>query len=240
MLYNSNEIQQIIPHRYPFLLVDAIESINEEGTAIIGRKCVSANEMQFLGHFPQKHLLPGVLIVEALAQTGCVLLLSKEENKGKLGVFAGINKMRFRRPVIPGDVMRLEVKLTNQRAGIYFADVCASVDGEVVEAAIVDGANRMQKILYIHIPTILPTIVILLIMNTGSLLSVGYEKVLLMQNSLNMEVSDVISTYVYRLGIRNAQFSYTTAIGLANSLVNALILVIVNFVAGRLGETSLW
>ena len=98
----------------------------------------------------------------------------------------------------------------------------------------------MQKILYIHIPTILPTIVILLIMNTGSLLSVGYEKVLLMQNSLNMEVSDVISTYVYRLGIRNAQFSYTTAIGLANSLVNALILVIVNFVAGRLGETSLW
>ena len=131
MLYNSNEIQQIIPHRYPFLLVDAIESINEDGTAIVGRKCVSANEMQFLGHFPQKHLLPGVLIVETLAQTGCVLLLSKEENKGKLGVFAGINKMRFRRPVIPGDVMRLEVKLTNQRAGIYFADVCASVDGEV-------------------------------------------------------------------------------------------------------------
>ena len=122
---------------------------------------------------------------------------------------------------------------------IYMAAL-SSVDGEVVEAAIVDGANRMQKILYIHIPTILPTIVILLIMNTGSLLSVGYEKVLLMQNSLNMEVSDVISTYVYRLGIRNAQFSYTTAIGLANSLVNALILVIVNFVAGRLGETSLW
>ena len=81
MLYDSNQIQQIIPHRYPFLLVDAIESINEEGTAIVGRKCVTANEMQFLGHFPQKHLMPGVLIVEALAQTGCVLLLSKEKQR---------------------------------------------------------------------------------------------------------------------------------------------------------------
>ncbi len=131
MLYNSNEIQQIIPHRYPFLLVDAIESINEEGTQIVGRKCVSANEMQFLGHFPQQHLMPGVLIVEALAQTGCVLLLSKEENKGKLAVFAGINKMRFRRTVIPGDVLRLEVTFSKQRAGIYFADVCATVEGEV-------------------------------------------------------------------------------------------------------------
>ena len=131
MVYNSNDIQKIIPHRYPFLLVDQIDSIGEDGTSIVGHKCVSANEMQFMGHFPQQHLMPGVLIVEALAQTGCVLLLSREENKGKIGVFAGINKMRFRRMVIPGDVLKLEVKLTNQRAGIYFADVCASVDGEV-------------------------------------------------------------------------------------------------------------
>lgn len=131
MVYNSNEIQQIIPHRYPFLLVDAIESISEDGTTIVGRKCVSANEMHFLGHFPQKHLMPGVLIVEALAQTGCVLLLSKAENQGKLAVFAGINKMRFRTPVIPGDVLRLEVTFKTQRAGIYFADVCATVEGEV-------------------------------------------------------------------------------------------------------------
>ena len=79
MLYNSNEIQQIIPHRYPFLLVDCIESISEDGKTIIGRKCVTANEMQFLGHFPDKHVMPGVLIIEALAQTGCVLLLSKAE-----------------------------------------------------------------------------------------------------------------------------------------------------------------
>lgn len=131
MLYNSNQIQEIIPHRYPFLLVDVIEEISEDGLTIIGKKCVSANEMQFLGHFPQKHVMPGVLIVEALAQTGCVLLLSKEENKGKIGFFAGINKMRFKRQVIPGDVLTMKVTLTNQRAGIYFADVEATVEGQI-------------------------------------------------------------------------------------------------------------
>lgn len=131
MLYNSNQIQEIIPHRYPFLLVDVIEEISEDGLTVIGKKCVSANEMQFLGHFPQKHVMPGVLIVEALAQTGCVLLLSKEENKGKIGFFAGINKMRFKRQVIPGDVLTMKVTVTNQRAGIYFADVEATVEGQI-------------------------------------------------------------------------------------------------------------
>ncbi|MDH6365877.1 MULTISPECIES: 3-hydroxyacyl-ACP dehydratase FabZ [Breznakia] len=131
MVYNSNEIQQIIPHRYPFHLVDRIDEISEDGKTIIGTKCVSTNEMHFLGHFPEKHVMPGVLIVEALAQTGCVLLLSKEENKGKIGYFAGINKLRFKQQVIPGDVLTLKVTLTNQRAGIYFADVEASVDGKV-------------------------------------------------------------------------------------------------------------
>lgn len=131
MLLNSNQIQEIIPHRYPFLLVDQISEISEDGQTIIGKKCVSANEMQFLGHFPQKHVMPGVLIVEALAQTGCVLLLSKEENKGKIGFFAGINNMRFKTQVIPGDVLTLKVTLTNMRAGIYFADVEATVDGKI-------------------------------------------------------------------------------------------------------------
>ncbi|MDO4500560.1 MAG: 3-hydroxyacyl-ACP dehydratase FabZ [Erysipelotrichaceae bacterium] len=131
MIYNSNDIQKIIPHRYPFLLVDAIDEISEDQKTIIGRKCVTANEMHFLGHFPQKHVMPGVLIVEALAQTGCVLLMSQPENKGKIGYFAGINKMRFRQQVIPGDVLTLKVTLTNQKAGIYFADVEATVDGKV-------------------------------------------------------------------------------------------------------------
>lgn len=131
MLYNSNQIQEIIPHRYPFLLVDQILSISEDGTEIIGKKAVTANEMQFMGHFPQKHVMPGVLIVEALAQTGAVLLLSKPEYKGKIGYFAGINKMKFKRQVIPGDTLILKAKLTKSKGGFCFADVEASVDGEV-------------------------------------------------------------------------------------------------------------
>ena len=116
MIYNSDDIQKIIPHRYPFLLVDRIESI--EGNKVVGIKCISANEMQFLGHFPQKAIMPGVLQLEALAQTVAVMLLSKEENKGKIGLFAGINKVRFKRQVIPGDVLKLEAEVTRERMGI--------------------------------------------------------------------------------------------------------------------------
>lgn len=133
MLYNSDEIQKIIPHRYPFLLVDRIESI--EGNKVCGIKCITANEMQFLGHFPQKAIMPGVLQLEALAQTVAVMLLSKEENKGKIGLFAGINKARFKRQVIPGDVLKLEAEVTKERMGIAFVNAVASVDGEVAVTA---------------------------------------------------------------------------------------------------------
>lgn len=133
MLYNSNEIQNIIPHRYPFLLVDRIESI--EGNKVVGIKCVTANEMQFLGHFPQKHIMPGVLQLEALAQCIAVMLLEKEENKGKIGLFAGINKARFKRQVIPGDVLRLEAEIIKERMGIVFVEAKASVDGEIAVSA---------------------------------------------------------------------------------------------------------
>lgn len=133
MLYDSNDIQKIIPHRYPFLLVDRIEEI--EGNKVVGIKCITANEMQFLGHFPEKHIMPGVLQLEALAQTVAVMLLSKEENKGKIGLFAGINKARFKRQVIPGDVLRLEAEVTRERMGIAFVNAVASVDGEVAVTA---------------------------------------------------------------------------------------------------------
>ncbi len=127
---DSNAIQKIIPHRYPFLLVDRIDEMTED--SVVGVKAVSANEMQFLGHFPEKHLMPGVLIVEALAQTGAVLILSKPEYRGKLAVFAGIDKLRFRRQVVPGDVIRLESRLLRMRSTAGFAAVKASVDGETV------------------------------------------------------------------------------------------------------------
>lgn len=133
MLYNSDDIQKIIPHRYPFLLVDRIEEI--VGNKVVGIKCISANEMQFLGHFPQKHIMPGVLQLEALAQTVAVMLLSKEENKGKIGLFAGINKARFKRQVIPGDVLRLEAEIVKERMGIAFVNATASVEGEIALTA---------------------------------------------------------------------------------------------------------
>ena len=133
MIYNSDEIQKIIPHRYPFLLVDRIESI--EGNKVTGIKCISANEMQFLGHFPEKAIMPGVLQLEALAQTVAVMLLSREENKGKIGLFAGINKARFKRQVIPGDVLKLEAEVTRERMGIAFVNAVTSVDGEIALTA---------------------------------------------------------------------------------------------------------
>lgn len=128
MLYNSNDIQRIIPHRFPFLLVDRILEINPEKTKIVGQKSVTAGEMCFMGHFPEKHVMPGVLIVEALAQTGAVLLLSREENKGKIVLFGGINKVRFKHQVIPGDIMTLSVELTKERGNVFFAAVNAYVD----------------------------------------------------------------------------------------------------------------
>lgn len=129
MVYNSNQIQEIIPHRYPFLLVDRIDSI--EGNSIVGTKCITANEMQFMGHFPSKHIMPGVLLIEALAQTVAVLLLSKEENKGKIGLFAGINKARFKRQVIPGDQVTLCCEVVKERMGIAFVNAKAMVEDEV-------------------------------------------------------------------------------------------------------------
>lgn len=124
------EIMNLIPHRYPFLLVDRIESVIP-GEEAVGIKCVSMNEPFFQGHFPGRPLMPGVLIVEALAQVGAVALMSVEANKGKLAVFAGIDEVRFKRQVVPGDVLRLEVKIDSLRRGIGKGVALATVNGEV-------------------------------------------------------------------------------------------------------------
>jgi putative aldouronate transport system permease protein len=122
---------------------------------------------------------------------------------------------------------------------IYIAAL-SSIDPALYEAATIDGASKFQKIRHIDLPGIAPTIVILLILNSGQIMNVGYEKVLLMQNGLNMSSSDVISTYVYRMGLENAQYSFSAAVGLFNSLVNTVLLVLVNQAARKMGETSLW
>jgi ABC-type polysaccharide transport system permease subunit len=124
---------------------------------------------------------------------------------------------------------------------IYIAALSA-IDPELHEAAMIDGASRFKRILYIDIPGILPTMIILLILNTGQIMSVGFEKVFLLQNSLNMSTSRIISTYVYEVGLRSeaADFSYGAAIGLFNSVVNLFIISIVNKISQNVSETSLW
>ena len=124
-------------------------------------------------------------------------------------------------------------------AVIYIAAL-STVDPELHEAAIIDGASRLKRILHINIPVIMPTITILLIMRLGNIASVGYEKVYLMRNDLNVEVSEVISTYVYQRGLVGGQFSFTAAIGLFNNLVNVSMLLLANFIASKTGENSLF
>lgn len=128
---------------------------------------------------------------------------------------------------------------TGYGAIIYLAAL-SGVNPELYNAAKIDGASRIQKIVNIDIPSIMPTIVILLILTSGDLLAVGFEKAYLMQNPLNLETSEVIATYVYKIGLLNANFSFGTAVGLFNSLVSFLLLVIVNWLARKIGETSLW
>ncbi len=129
-LLNIEEIMDIIPHRYPFLLVDRV-LIEEVGVKGIGYKNVTINEPYFLGHFPNLPIMPGVLIVEAIAQVGAVILLSNEKYKGKIPYFAGINKVRFKKKVQPGDTLRMEVELTRIRGAIGIGEGKAYVGDEV-------------------------------------------------------------------------------------------------------------
>jgi 3-hydroxyacyl-[acyl-carrier-protein] dehydratase len=127
---DAKQIQEIIPHRFPFLLVDRITEI-EWGTRAVGIKNVTMNEPFFQGHFPDYPVMPGVLIVEALAQVGAVTMLGTEEHRGKIAFFAGINKVRFKRQVKPGDTLKLEVEVGKVRRSIGTGTGTATVDGDV-------------------------------------------------------------------------------------------------------------
>ena len=128
------EIQKIIPHRYPFLLIDKIEKL-EEGKSAVGYKNVTMNEYFFQGHFPTEPVMPGVLIIEALAQVGAVVILSKPENAGKIAYFGGINKAKFRRKVVPGDTLRLEVEITKVRGNVGIGIAIAYIESKVAAQA---------------------------------------------------------------------------------------------------------
>lgn len=130
MTLNSNEIMEVLPHRFPFQLVDRITEC-VPGQMAVGRKCVTVNEQFFCGHFPQKHVMPGVLIIEALAQVGAVAILTEEENKGKIVLFGGIKNARFKCQVVPGDVLELKCELTARRGPVGFGKAVATVDGQI-------------------------------------------------------------------------------------------------------------
>ena len=127
---NSEEIAALLPHRYPFALVDRILDY-EPGQWAIGRKCVSRNEEFFCGHFPGQPVMPGVLILEALAQTGAVAALSLPENKGKLAIFGGVKNCRFKQQVVPGDVLELSCELVEQYGPVGYGKAVAKVGGKV-------------------------------------------------------------------------------------------------------------
>lgn len=130
MMLNNKEVQELLPHRYPLMLVDRILEL-EEGKRAVGIKNVTINEPFFQGHFPGNPIMPGVLIVEAMAQVGATCIMSQEEYKGKLAVFGGIDKVRFKKQVTPGDTLKMEVELITMKRGIGKATAVATVDGEV-------------------------------------------------------------------------------------------------------------
>ncbi|MBE5806003.1 MAG: 3-hydroxyacyl-ACP dehydratase FabZ [Clostridiales bacterium] len=129
-MLDINEIQKIIPQRAPFLMIDRVEEL-VPGESCVAYKNVCINEWYFQGHFPNQPIMPGVLITEALAQTGAVAILSMENNKGKNALFGGIDKLRFKKQVVPGDVLKLEVKIIKQKGPIGIGEALATVDGKV-------------------------------------------------------------------------------------------------------------
>lgn len=130
-MLGKEEIEKIIPQRDPFLMIDEVEEY-KPGESAIAYKHVNENEWYFKGHFPENPIMPGVLITESLAQTGAVAILSKEENKGKNALFGGIDKMKFKKMVVPGDTIKLEVKIIKQKGPIGVGEAIATVDGKVV------------------------------------------------------------------------------------------------------------
>lgn len=122
---------------------------------------------------------------------------------------------------------------------IYIAALCG-VSKELQEAAVVDGASKLQRIWHVDLPAIRPQIIILLIFNVGSILNIGYEKIYLMQNNMNIQTSEVISTFVYKVGLVNAEYGFSTAVGLFNSVISLILLTVTNFVAKKLTDTGIW
>lgn len=145
MKLTTKEIMEIIPHRHPFLLLDTIEEL-EVGVKAVGKKCVTYNEPFFAGHFPQEPVMPGVLIIEALAQVGAVAILSHPDNKGKIAYFGAINSAKFKKKVLPGDVLLLETEIIKTKGPIGIGSAKAYVDGKLaVQAELTFAIGDKEK-----------------------------------------------------------------------------------------------
>ena len=189
--------------------------------------------VSYAPHFISMVVLVGMLNVFLSPSTGVVNALIKALG-GNAVYFLG--KAELFRPVYVWSGVWQD---TGRSAIIYIAAL-SGIEQELHEAAMVDGASKLQRTLYIDIPGIMPTAVIMLILNMGRIMSVGFEKAYLMQNTLNISASEIISTYVYKVGLLNAQFSLSTAIGLFNSVISCVLVVSVNYIARRYSDTSLW
>ena len=132
---NIQDIMEMLPHRFPFLLIDRVVELSDELDRVVAIKNVTMNEPFFVGHFPNEPVMPGVLIIEALAQVGAVTMLSMPENKGKIGLFGGIKNARFRRQVTPGDVLELECTILKQKGPVAVAEAKATVGGQLAVSA---------------------------------------------------------------------------------------------------------
>lgn len=192
-----------------------------------------AQTVTYMPHFISVVVLVGMLSAFLSPRSGFVNTIIKSVG-GEAIYFMGEPKWFYHLYVWSG---------VWQNAGwnsIIYMAALSGVSPELHESSIIDGANKLQRIWHIDVPSIVPTMVIMLILNFGRVMSVGFEKVFLMQNSLNVNVAEVISTYTYKIGLVQAEFSYSTAIGLFNNVINFILVVVVNRIARKLSDTSLW
>lgn len=194
-----------------------------------------AQTLTYIPYFISTVVLVSMMTLFFSPQSGFVNTIIKAVTGSTEGIYFMAGPQYFRHLYVWSGIWQG----TGYGSVIYIAAL-AGVSQELHEAATIDGASILKRIWHIDIPSIMPTMVILLVMRCGSIMGVGYEKVLLMQNDLNLGVSEVISTYTYRVGILNGQISYSTAIGLFNNIINFALLIVVNKVADKLSGSSLW
>lgn len=228
MIRNTLSISLYSLATFPIAIMLAL-AINEIGNTKF-KKVV-----QMVTYAP--HFLSTVVVCSLI-----ILLVGREGPLGSLyGAITGVSKNLLTMPSYFSSIYVWSGvwQSTGWGTVIYMAAL-AGVPGELVEAAKIDGAKRMQIIRHINIPCIMPTIIIMFIMNTGSILSVGFEKIFLLQNDLNIATSRVIATYTYEIGLVGGQFSYSTAIGLFNSVVNIIVLLITNTISKKISGNGMW